>query len=387
MTDFTLSTNQLQQKAAEFNRCGDELCNLSRRIKLSMAITNPFSPSQIQRINRINILSNQLQKLGNRFISLSHALSDIVSNVISEDTINEEFIKQKLSQVDDTNFSVITALTPTIYQKNEFEKVAKQVVYGDYAEEFSWWGFGINVALGFTAIGWVQDTRDLSHSVYTYQERSATDNALLIGLGIMAFIPLLGDFTKVEAKIIKNGSKINTVVKSLEQTDEITTRLMNDGAKIIGNGETLHKTAETYATLVNSNKPWTWMDNMSGGELLDKSRKEIKQYAIDAGMIPQIEITQITNPITGNIERHADFKGAGLVKDELTLPKELWDSKDVPQFKWLDNQLGYNTSGYTWHHVPDKPGEMQLVPFGIHQVTNHHGGRTIGNWAYTITGR
>ncbi|MDD9148965.1 HNH endonuclease [Sporolactobacillus sp. CQH2019] len=27
------------------------------------------------------------------------------------------------------------------------------------------------------------------------------------------------------------------------------------------------------------------------------------------------------------------------------------------------------------------PGRMELVPFGIHNITPHNGGRTIGMWA------
>ncbi|MHC1748042.1 MAG: HNH endonuclease [Cellulosilyticaceae bacterium] len=33
------------------------------------------------------------------------------------------------------------------------------------------------------------------------------------------------------------------------------------------------------------------------------------------------------------------------------------------------------------------PAQMELVPFGIHNVTNHIGGRSPGHWAYRPGGR
>lgn len=33
-----------------------------------------------------------------------------------------------------------------------------------------------------------------------------------------------------------------------------------------------------------------------------------------------------------------------------------------------------------WHHN-EESGLMQLVPFGIHNITKHNGGRTKGHWA------
>ncbi|MGG0454595.1 HNH endonuclease [Bacillus mycoides] len=36
--------------------------------------------------------------------------------------------------------------------------------------------------------------------------------------------------------------------------------------------------------------------------------------------------------------------------------------------------------GKTWHHK-EKDGIMELVPFDIHNITKHNGGRTKGHWA------
>ena len=35
----------------------------------------------------------------------------------------------------------------------------------------------------------------------------------------------------------------------------------------------------------------------------------------------------------------------------------------------------------------EMPGQMELVPFGIHNVFNHQGGRSKGHWAYRPEGR
>ena len=37
--------------------------------------------------------------------------------------------------------------------------------------------------------------------------------------------------------------------------------------------------------------------------------------------------------------------------------------------------------GNTWHHT-EVPGKMELVPYGIHNITLHNGGRSAGLWAY-----
>lgn len=50
-------------------------------------------------------------------------------------------------------------------------------------------------------------------------------------------------------------------------------------------------------------------------------------------------------------------------------------------FFTLNQQIGGTREGMSWHHT-EFPGQMELVPFGIHNVIPHNGGRTIGMWAY-----
>lgn len=76
----------------------------------------------------------------------------------------------------------------------------------------------------------------------------------------------------------------------------------------------------------------------------------------------------------------ADFKGAGVVKETLYLPEELWKATDQVQFDWLNEPIGGKVEGYVWHHT-EEPGKMELVPYGIHHSVTHNGGRSKGMWS------
>lgn len=102
----------------------------------------------------------------------------------------------------------------------------------------------------------------------------------------------------------------------------------------------------------------------------------IKQYAVNNGYIPNIKIIKVEGMRYG----FADFESAGVVKETVYLPKDMWKMTDAEQFKWLDEQTGGTVEGYTWHHT-EIPGKMQLVPTGIHNITTHNGGRSDGMWA------
>ena len=136
--------------------------------------------------------------------------------------------------------------------------------------------------------------------------------------------------------------------------------------------------ATIYADIVNTNTQWKWIDDLPfGADLSDAQRALIKARAVERDLIPDVKIKAVT--ADGNDYRFADFKGAGQVEAELNLPKELWTASDDVQFKWLDEHAGGRMDGYTWHHT-ETPGVMQRVPYGIHNITNHNGGRTRTFW-------
>ncbi|MCR5771711.1 MAG: HNH endonuclease [Butyrivibrio sp.] len=155
--------------------------------------------------------------------------------------------------------------------------------------------------------------------------------------------------------------------------------------------------AEYYAKAVNSNKPWTWDENVPGGDALSaKQKKEIREYAREKGWVPTVPVRE------ENGKTYADF--SEYVAFETALDKDDWNKTDREQFDKCNQALkkaikenpdlakqftkeqleqimnGETPDGYTWHHS-EKDGTMQLVPFGVHNSTNHHGGRSEGEWA------
>ncbi|MFE4760538.1 HNH endonuclease signature motif containing protein [Bacillus mycoides] len=130
-------------------------------------------------------------------------------------------------------------------------------------------------------------------------------------------------------------------------------------------------------------KNWSWANNIKGGnKLTSNKRKMIKQRAEELGLIPKVEVKKVEGMRYG----FADFEGLGLVVHKDELLKDLWLKRDVEQFDWLNNRLPEDiramveNGSYTWHHT-EVPGEMQLVPYGIHGITVHNGGRTKGMWS------
>ncbi|MBC6310985.1 HNH endonuclease [Listeria sp. FSL L7-1582] len=174
---------------------------------------------------------------------------------------------------------------------------------------------------------------------------------------------------------VENTHKFETLARGiggpkLKNIDEFI-----DGSKKFD--DVLEDYAKIYKETVESNKPWSWDDTIPGGDSLSASqRRKIKEMAVGKGHIPEITVRKASGMRYG----FADFAGAGVVKETLELPESLWKLSDKEQFKWLDEQLGGASKGMTWHHT-EVPGKMELVPFGIHNITPHNGGRTAGMWA------
>jgi hypothetical protein len=117
---------------------------------------------------------------------------------------------------------------------------------------------------------------------------------------------------------------------------------------------------------VNSDAPWKWRELDSG--IKRSERSAIKRHAENAGLIPRVPVDPET--------RFADFSSV-VIRSE-RLPENLWGSTDRVQFNYLDDLIGGRPQGTTWHHHQNS-GRMELVPFGVHNITNHAGGRT--TWA------
>lgn len=135
--------------------------------------------------------------------------------------------------------------------------------------------------------------------------------------------------------------------------------------------------ARLYAEKINSNEVWSWGEDILGAQDLTlKQKRLIKEQAVLNGYIPKIPV----NKIEGMRYGFADFSRAGVVEETVYMPEKFWRLSDREQFKWLNEQIGGHREGMTWHHS-EIPGKMELVPYGIHQITPHNGGRTTGMWA------
>jgi hypothetical protein len=124
-----------------------------------------------------------------------------------------------------------------------------------------------------------------------------------------------------------------------------------------------------YVEAVKSNRPFSWNDiGLSGLDAVE--REVVRMRAIEVGLIPRIPVDPRTS--------HADF--SSVLIEERVLPEHLWLSSDDVQFRYLDDLIGGHIDGTTWHHH-ELPGWMQLLPFGVHNLWGHRGGRSPSGWA------
>jgi hypothetical protein len=135
--------------------------------------------------------------------------------------------------------------------------------------------------------------------------------------------------------------------------------------------------ARDYADDVNSNTQVLWME--LAPELSTRQIRNVRQYAREQGYV---------KPAPVNEQGYADFTGYiyernGQVLDNVRLPEDLWGVPKERQFRYLNNELfgtPVTPDGWIWHHHQE-PGQMQLVMRGIHYVTEHFGGESMGGWS------
>ena len=144
----------------------------------------------------------------------------------------------------------------------------------------------------------------------------------------------------------------------------------------------MRERAERYAELIDNSVPWTWDD--VAPDLKRSQRRKIRKIAREEFDVPVIPVAKKT--------KFPAFPAEFIAEDNTNLPQELYGASDSVQFGWLNRDLksrnpNYDpetqsfppdTKRYTWHHHQDD-GRMQLVEFGVHNATNHKGGRT--TWA------
>jgi hypothetical protein len=143
--------------------------------------------------------------------------------------------------------------------------------------------------------------------------------------------------------------------------------------------------ARNWAKAVRSNQPYQWAD--IAPSVSKRQRGIIRNYAREKGYVPTAPVDALGNAdFTGFIRRLPN----GRLLDNVQLPRELWRVPQGRQERFLNSLFNYGPNvevgpngtpvGYTWHHT-SQPGRMQLVEYGIHEATEHSGGRAIGGWA------
>lgn len=190
-----------------------------------------------------------------------------------------------------------------------------------------------------------------------------------------------GTVLRVSERVIQSNEELLTYFEGMGKGAGVNETILKNIDDFINGNREFNEVIEDYAKIykghVDSNKPWSWDDSIPGGDSLSSAQKrKIKEMAVTKGHIPEIEVTKVEGMRYG----FADFAGAGVVEETVQLPEKFWKLSDKEQFKWLDERIGGTRKGMTWHHT-EVPGKMELVPFGIHNITPHNGGRTAGMWA------
>lgn len=195
--------------------------------------------------------------------------------------------------------------------------------------------------------------------------RASAENTHTVENGVRALFSQAYEVNIGNGQVTKATGNVN-----LKNIDEFI-----DGTKTFD--DVVDDFARLYSEKIQTNKTWSWNKSFHGGEYLTaRQRKLIKEKAIADGLIPNVNVIKADGMRYG----FADFKSVGLVVETKDLPESLWLKSDEAQFEWLDNVIGGRPEGMTWHHT-EVPGKMELVPFGIHNITIHNGGRSTGMWA------
>ncbi|WP_175890822.1 RHS repeat-associated core domain-containing protein [Burkholderia cepacia] len=152
---------------------------------------------------------------------------------------------------------------------------------------------------------------------------------------------------------------------------------------------------DKYAEKLLSNKPWRWED--FSDNLTESEKIKIRDQAINEGLVPRVPYKPKLNDDgsvmldeDGNVipSRYPDFSKVTYIGGEpysvidtwVSVPKDRWKQGDTAQFNWANGQRGGDKEGYTWHHS-EIDGRMERVPFGLHNMISHDGGRSPGHWA------
>ncbi|EEK88645.1 HNH endonuclease signature motif containing protein [Bacillus cereus] len=262
---------------------------------------------------------------------------------------------------------------------------------------------GFNPNLGKNVVQSLKENKTLKNALDTVKNTPIPVAVRTVDTGIGVKIPYVesstvrevaGKFSKAstaakdDAYQLAKGSggsgvsKEGSVAKGTGNSSKIVNEANLNNIDEFINGtkkfdDVINDYVKLYSEKIISNKTWSWNKSLHGGaNLTARQKRMIKEKAVADGLVPDVKVIKADGMRYG----FADFKSAGLVVETKQLPERLWLMSDEEQFKWLDNAIGGRPEGMTWHHT-EVPGKMELVPFGIHNITIHNGGRSAGMWA------
>lgn len=244
-------------------------------------------------------------------------------------------------------------------------------IRGEFGDNRSWSATAGQIAVGFIpGVGQIADARDTIAALgqVIRGEEGGWTSLAAAGVG---WIPGVGDALK---GVIRGGDRVAGEVaqQAVRQGDEAAQAVTRGALRNADGTLNLDNAAARYAEVVNGNRPWSWRGDFDA-PMTNAERRQIRDAAVERGLIPDVQYKPGT--------RYADFNAAGVVQRTETLPRELWHASDRAQFDWLDARIpGGRPEGTTWHHS-EIDGRMELVPFGVHNITPHNGGRSPGHWA------
>lgn len=239
---------------------------------------------------------------------------------------------------------------------------------------------GFNPNLGKNVVQSLKENKNLKNALDAMKNTPIPVAVRTVDTGIGMKLPYIESSTVGE--VAGKFSKASTAAKGTGNSSKIVNEANLNNIDEFINGtkkfdDVINDYVKLYSEKIISNKTWSWNKSLHGGaNLTARQKRMIKEKAVADGLVPDVKVIKADGMRYG----FADFKSAGLVVETKQLPERLWLMSDEEQFKWLDNAIGGRPEGMTWHHT-EVPGKMELVPFGIHNITIHNGGRSAGMWA------
>ena len=217
------------------------------------------------------------------------------------------------------------------------ERSAKQVIMGNYTDEVTAWGTGMQLCLGLTGADIVMDIRDIVYDFHKWEW--SFEHVGQTGFDVLSVAPLIGalKYSDEVVDLVKGVDKTSDVVKNVDRTTDV----------IKGASE-----AKSYY-------------RVQGGEMPNASQVRIK---VDANGNMSIPNKNANLNVSIGTKEHAEYflqkRGNGAEIVEVEVPQWFDDfvqENAIPQYKYNSNPL--NQGGTAPKIVdPSTPGTSYEFP-------------------------